>query len=275
VTFRAKALKEEFVKVGHKVLIRNRHAIKEYFDDFVERFDVIHFLFSGGLTEFKEQFKKYPNKFIITIVSHRSIEGWWDKEDEMLDIIKNSAQVICVSQKLKDAISKKFENQKFKPEEYTPVTYIANGVDVKVFKPQKTFTVGFVGRRHEYKGYDLIKEACEVLGVNFVHDGNEYPKNVTPHDEMPEIYDQFDCLAIASEGEGCHNPTLEALAMNIPVISTDVGIANELDGVTIVDRSVEGIVKGIKKVYSRSQILKDFTWDIIANKYLRIYEGIK
>jgi len=262
VTFRAQSLKKEFIKLKHMVTIKDRHSIKEDFDSWVKDYDIIQFLFSGGLTEFYDKFKQYPNKFFTSIVSHRSIEGWWDKPDKMIEIYENSAGIVSLSNKLKEIIA---------PRVHTSITYISNGVDVKLFKPEYNFTVGYVGRRDEYKGYHLIKEACEKLSINFIHDGNEYPKAVTPHNKMPEIYKQFDCLVIASEGEGCHNPTLEALAMNIPVISTDVGIASELDGVIVVERDVESIMKGIRKIYGRKQMMQDFTWDIIASRYLRLY----
>jgi len=262
VTFRARSLAKEFLKKGHIIAIKDRHSIKSDFDNWVKDYDIIQFLFSGGLTEFSEQFKKYPNKFFTSIVSHRSIEGMWDDKKKLIEVYENSAGIIALSNRLNAAIS---------PRVKTPVIYIPNGVDVKLFKPEYSFTVGFVGRRDKYKGYHLIKEACENLGINFIHDGNEYPKAVTPHNQMPEIYKKFDCLVIASEGEGCHNPTLEALAMNIPVISTDIGIARDLDGVILVHRDVGSIMEGIRKVYGRKQMMDNFTWDIIASKYLRVY----
>lgn len=88
---------------------------------------------------------------------------------------------------------------------------------------------------------------------------------------MPDFYRQIDCLVVASSSEGCNNPTLSALAMNKPVISTKVGIAEELEGVTLVERNVESIKKALRHVSGRIQILEKYTWDIVAAQYHNLY----
>ena len=88
---------------------------------------------------------------------------------------------------------------------------------------------------------------------------------------MPDFYKRINCLCIASKGEGTHNPTMEALAMNIPVISTDTGIAREL-GVIIVDRTVESIMEGIKRVYTHNLMEDKYSIKNMVQEYKKIYE---
>lgn len=51
-----------------------------------------------------------------------------------------------------------------------------------------------------------------------------------PFAEMPQFYRSIDLLACTSAAEGTPNPVLEAMAMGIPVVSTDVGIVPEVFG---------------------------------------------
>lgn len=255
---RAENLKKRLI--GDEVSITTNLKFKDNVDELLKKYEIVHILYSGGLSIFYSIFKKYPNRIITSIASHRSVEEWWDKKEEMDFIYKNSAAVIAFNKKLQKLVKGS--------------VYIPNGVDEKIFKPNYAFNVGFVGIRDEYKGFYLIEEACKRLGVKFLHDGNRYPDKIVPHHKMPEIYSEFDCLAIASLGEGCHNPTLEALAMNLPVISTNVGIADELDGVILVERSVEGLMKGIRKVYTRKQILEKYSWDKITEAYREVYKKV-
>jgi len=267
VQHRCDNLKREFEKEGHNILVLTREEMKEKFDYYVEQYDIIHFQYSGSLTMFYEQFKKYPNRFYTTVISHRSIEGSWDDVGKLNEILSLSKGIICLSHKLYGEVHKRVN-----PECASKMYCVPNGIDETLFKPLRDYKVGFIGRRDEHKGYDLIKQACCELGVELIDDGNEYPDKIKKHKDMPSVYRKFDCLAIASLSEGCHNPTLEALSMNIPVVSTDVGIANRLAGVIIVDRDVEDIKRGIEIAIPRLAILKNYTWAKIAQKLKTIYE---
>lgn len=100
----------------------------------------------------------------------------------------------------------------------------------------------------EYKGFPLIKQACEELGVDFKPATGD-----VPFDKMKEYYESIDLLVSASIQEGFCNPIMECMAMNKPVISTETGTTMNLDLYKI-ERSVEGIKKGILKYYTRPQV---------------------
>lgn len=228
-----------------------------------EKYDVIHFLFSGGIARIKDYILKYKTKTFTTLASPRTLEERYDKLSDLIEIYKST--VCCVSNnptlatKLKELISQ--DN----------VVYIPNGVDEKFFN--RKFIVGFVGAEtdNDHKGVALVKEACNDLGLELKMAHNGGTNDIKPHETMPDFYRQIDCLVLASRSEGCNNPTLEALAMNKSVISTNVGIARELEGVTLVERDVESIKNALRKLSGRVQILEEYTWKKIAEKYHNLY----
>jgi len=220
-----------------------------------EEYDVIHFLFSGGITKCKDYILKHKDKVFTTLASYRTLEERWDKMEDLKEIYQNT--VCCVAQNtdLEDRYKKLFGNN---------VVYIPNGVNEQRFK--RNFIVGFVGIDNGHKGLELIKQACKELNLDLMI--AEKGKN---QEEMRDFYKEIDCLAIASKSEGCNNPTLEMLAMNKPVISTRVGIAEELEGVILIERDVESIKQALRKLSGRIQILENYTWKKIAKKYRDVW----
>lgn len=250
--FRAEELKKHWTE--DEVDIVDRWHLPD-----ADKYDVIHFLYGGALTKSKDYILKNKHKIFTSSVSKRSLDGMWDDRATLLELYKASRCCVCQNKEILSILKGLVPEVK--------VVYIPNGVNEELF--YNKFTAGFVGAKAswEHKGYQLAKQACEELGIEFkVAKEWDYE-----HEDMPNFYRQIDCLLIPSVSEGCHNPTMEALAMNIPVISTNVGIAEELEGVTIVERDVESIKKALRKLSGRIQILEKYTWKQIAKKYHDLY----
>jgi glycosyltransferase involved in cell wall biosynthesis len=146
--------------------------------------------------------------------------------------------------------------------EYFPnATYIPDGIFPL---EQKEFVVGFAGRPDEYKGFNLIKQACEELGVKF-----EPALDLDPSC-MDLYYKSIDLYVCASEAEGMSTPVMECLSINKPVLTTNVGIPKFLN-VHKCQRSVEGIKNGIEKFYTQNQV-KDYNWENVCNQINKMYE---
>lgn len=146
--------------------------------------------------------------------------------------------------------------------------YIPDGV-FDQFRPERDFIVGFAGKADEYKGYNLITQACAELGVKFKPATGEIPPK-----GMYDYYKSIDLLVCASYAEGFGMPVMECLAMNKPVITTDVGAARYLN-VHKVDRSVEGIKQGILKFCTSPQVLPQFSWENICSQFKKLYIKLK
>jgi len=224
-----------------------------------EKYDVIHFLYSGAVTRAKDYIMKYKDKVFTSLASQRTLDCLYDKKEELIKVYKETR--CCVAQ------NKRLEKQLKELIGQDNVVYIPNGVDEKLFN--REFIAGFVGAKDssEHKGLFLARQACEELGI-ILKEAHEWSFS---HEDMPKFYKEIDCLIIPSLSEGCNNPTLEALAMNIPVISTDIGIADELDGVILVNRDVEAIKGALRGLSGRIQILEQYTWKEIARKYKQLY----
>lgn len=151
-------------------------------------------------------------------------------------------------------------------------TYIPNGI-FGHFIPDKEFVVGFAGKPSknkgfglDYKGFELIKQACKELGVVFK------PALDLRPGQMLEYYRSIDLYVCASENEGHSTPVMECLAMNVPVITTDVGLASTLN-VHKVERNVESIKKGIERFCTHNQVEK-YYWDNLKQDYYNFYKSV-
>lgn len=146
--------------------------------------------------------------------------------------------------------------------------YIPDGI-FDQFKPDHEFVVGFSGRPDDYKGYPLISQACKELGVKFKPAAGD----IKPED-MYDYYKSIDLLVCASQAEGFGAPLMECLAMNKPVVTTNVGIARYLN-VHKIERTVESIKSGIQRFYTSPQVLSQYSWVNVCAQFKELYVRLK
>lgn len=150
------------------------------------------------------------------------------------------------------------------------VSYIPDGIS-RYLVPSRRRRVGFVGDRCAYKGFPLIEAACRRVDAELV---------VAPRGEgqlapvdMPGWYELVDCVVVASEAEGFGTVAVEAMAMNCPVLTTDVGTAKDLRCLRV-ERSVEGIVAGLDQLFGRDQVWPRFRWEAVNREFSVLFEGL-
>ena len=138
-----------------------------------------------------------------------------------------------------------------------PLVLAQHGIDEEIFDRNKynkvnneSMLVGISGRASSNKGFELVVEACKQAGVKCV--GTQYGKYKLSKNDMPKFYSSIDVFSCMSKTEGLNNPSLEAGAMGVPVISTRSGAAEEMivDGVSglLIDRNVESLVIALNKM---------------------------
>ena len=228
-------------------------------------------------------------------------------------VIKRTDKVIMVSKKgLK-------EYHKLYPKYKDKIIYIPNGIDVNNFYPitnknqikwdfnipKETKVILYTGRFAEEKGIDLLLKSFEIINeseINFIFlfigsgplksridiFANKY-KNIKiipslPNDEMPRIYNIADVLVMASYFEGWSNTFGEALACGVPVVTTNVGDAEEIiqigkNGYILYDRDpynfADKCILAINhcdemQKYARDSVIP-YSLDNIASKLKKVY----
>lgn len=152
-------------------------------------------------------------------------------------------------------------------EEFPHAIYIPTGIS-EGCRSTKPFVVGWAGRPTKYKGVHLLTQACEELGVEL-----KLAKGRIPPKDMPDWYRALDLYVCASVAEGFSAPVMECLAMNVPVITTDVGIPSTLN-VMKIPRTVEGIKEGIERFYTQNQVLPRFSWKVVNRQFHDLYRSM-
>lgn len=103
------------------------------------------------------------------------------------------------------------------------------------------------------KRYELAHAAVASLGTDGVRIVTVCGK---PNEEMPWYYSAADAMILCSESEGSPTSIKEALACNLPIVSTDVGdvreIIGEIDGCEICDDNVGSLGHGLKRVLEKA-----------------------
>lgn len=155
---------------------------------------------------------------------------------------------------------------------FSPAHYISEAVP-GLFHPSRVRRIGFVGEPVKYKGFPLIQKAVANCGFELAvapRISDEHGVNV-PQSEMPAFYESCDAVIVASKQEGGGTIAMEAMAMNVPVLTTRVGVAADLDCLFI-ERSVEGIEAGLRKLFGRSKVFPEFSIEAVAEKWDALFK---
>ncbi|MFD1514283.1 glycosyltransferase [Halomarina rubra] len=147
---------------------------------------------------------------------------------------------------------------------------IPHGVDLDLFVPKpQSIAQGTVGwSSDEYhvmfpynpqrpvKDFPRAERIVDSVNQRFDRPVNLHAVTGVPHEDIPTYMNAADALLVTSKREGSPNTIKEALACNLPIVSTDVGdVSERLSGVTpsAVSQSDETIVDALEKVLEAGQ----------------------
>ncbi len=174
---------------------------------------------------------------------------------------------------------------------------IPNGVDLNLFRPmdpqearrelgldlRKKYVLFPYNPAEARKRFDLI-QAAVAQARNALPELEILRAQGVPHERIPLYMNAADALVIASIFEGSPNAVKEAMAVNLPVVSVEVGDVREVIGATegcyIVPRNAAAIAEKILKVCQVGQRTRGrenvaaLSIDCIARRIVEVYARI-
>ena len=283
---------------------------------FGEDYDLMHFLWRGYLTLIDRaemhnyiealgmSFEKFKQKYILnknitfSVCDELYLSG--DDEWRTEETMKYGKEYFVTSKRLYN-IYQQFSKK--------PQMVIHDGVDLQKYIPEnldrfkniETVRIGWTGNSKfkdsegdsDMKGVEgIIKPAIEELQrEGYSVELNLADRNIKmiPQEEMPKFYNSIDLYVCASKTEGTPLPIIEAMAMGVPVISTDVGIVSEAVGecnkkYILKERTKEDLKNAIKSIIKNKQDfeeiskeniekVKQWDWKVISQQYKEFFES--
>ena len=164
-------------------------------------------------------------------------------------------------------------------------------------------TLVFVGHVQKTKGfYEIAAVAEQLSGLEFLLIGplaaeireNQYPTNIRflgakPNHEIRDYLRQADVFLFPSYTEGFSNALVEAMAVGLPVITTNVGanydMIEEYGGIIVPVGDYKLVIDAINKMHPRSvrdgmstwnreKVRREYLIDSVMCKLLSIYEQV-
>ena len=172
------------------------------------------------------------------------------------------------------------------------------------FEAEKRYIVFVSNPARIEKNWSLAQAAVDALNVRRHERGEADAELVAvfdkPHDEVVDYMCAADCLVLTSLSEGSPNVIKEAMACNLPIVTTDVGDVNErLDGLdgcyvaktynpeelaTMLDSALafgnhtdggEPLIYGRRTDGRQALIRQGLTTKQVARRLIEIYNNLK
>jgi glycosyltransferase involved in cell wall biosynthesis len=175
---------------------------------------------------------------------------------------------------------------------------IPNGVDLTRFQlmdrlearrrlglsAEKKFVLFPYNPAEPRKRYDLV-EAVVKSARGAVPEVEILPVFRLPQDQLPVYMNAADVMVMASMLEGSPNAVKEALAVNLPVVTVNIGDTAELlegtEGNYLVPRDVEHMAAKVvevcrcgKRSSSRESIARRLSMEQVAAQVIQVYESV-
>jgi glycosyltransferase involved in cell wall biosynthesis len=211
-----------------------------------ENYDVVHAHY--GVTGLPALFCN-GTSLVVSLHGSDALVGWHEPVISRI-VCRLADATIVASKKIAERI---------------PGEIIPCGVDLTVFEPKpkaearqrleleprRKYVLFPFDPARSIKRLDLASGAVAKLAAEGV-DIELLTVSKVPNAEMPWYYSASDAMILCSDSEGSSTAVKEALACNLPVVSTNVGDITEITegiaGIEIVDKTPDALAGGLKRV---------------------------
>ena len=187
--------------------------------------------------------------------------------------------------------------------------FVWPGINLDIFYPKpyryinrdNIIVLGCVGRVEVYKGTSLVLKAFNKLvskgykvelHIAYGQKLNNNEKGVKIHNlnndfELSNFYRSVDIIIAPGTIQlgGIHYPVLESMACNTPVITTNYSRSNDKNAFLVKINNVDSIIEAFEYIINnRNEVrnrslnalenVKDFEWEISANKMLKYFSSL-
>tara|TARA_B100001013_G_scaffold129244_1_gene75415 strand:- start:331 stop:1272 length:942 start_codon:yes stop_codon:yes gene_type:complete len=238
-----------------------------------------------------------PSAFIMKKIKAKrkilSVHGVYSKQVDMLHSKITSSIINSKESQVLDWADKLTTDSKFVQSEYAKLgksfEYIPAPLDSQKFQDIYTSTekknqIVFVGRDSFEKGIDILRNIESKINASV-----KYCTNLDWKDAM-KIVQESQILVVPSRIESIPQVIKEAFFLQVPVIATNVGgipelISNNITGLLVPPENPEAMTDAINKLLSDNNtkqklsknafkfINKNFSWDVLIEKYIKLYES--
>ena len=238
-----------------------------------------------------------PSAFIMKKIKAKkkilSVHGVYSKQVNMLHSKITSRIISSRESQVLDWADKLTTDSKFVQSEYAKLgksfEYIPAPLDSQKFQDIYTSTekknqIVFVGRDSFEKGIDILRNIESKINASV-----KYCTNLDWKDAM-KIVQESQILVVPSRIESIPQVIKEAFFLQVPVIATNVGgipelISNNITGLLVPPENPEAMTDAINKLLSDNNtkqklsknafefINKNFSWDVLIEKYIKLYES--
>ena len=239
-----------------------------------------------------------PSAFVMKHVSADkkilSVHGMYSEQIDVLHSIfvgniarKAELKAFDISDKL--TTDSKYIQKNYKEKFNVHFIYLPAPLDVQTFKEisqikKKKNQVIYIGRNSYEKGIDILKNIELKINGKIIYCTNlSWRKTMT-------ILKSSTLLIVPSRMESIPQVIKEAFYLKIPVIATSVGgipemIENKKNGILIPPENPDKMIEAINDLLTNSLLVdkltknafdfinKNFTWDVLIDKYLELYEN--
>ena len=175
-----------------------------------------------------------------------------------------------------------------------PAVVIPNGVDTNRFRPlprtdarrrlglneNQRYAIFLANPSRPEKRFDIAQAALSAARQKI----EPLVLFNRPRDEVPSYLNAANLLLLTSDHEGSPNAVKEAMACNLPIVSTDVGDVRQIVGNThncaITEQSPEKIAEAIETVLSDGEPsngrnnITHLSTDTVAASVINVYQSV-